>query len=96
MLEIFGVDRYVEMRGARLLSEDDCLGHPRQLFEIDVKGEPIRVLRLIGAEAHGQDRQFHLGVPLTCETAQQAVAWRDRWAPDDSSLAPLALKLWQG
>src|SRR5215510_2452448 len=96
MLEIFGVDRYIEMRGARLLSEDDCPGHPRQLFEIDVKGEPIRVLRLIGAAEDGaRDRQFHLGVPLTCETTQQAVAWRDSWVPDDRSLAPLVLKLWQ-
>ena len=96
ILEIFGADRYIETRGGRLICEDDGLGHPRQLFEIDVKGEPIRVLRLVGAvDADGRDGQFYLGVPLTCETPREAVAWRDRWAPDDWSLVPATLRLWQ-
>jgi hypothetical protein len=45
-----------------------CL--PRQLFEIDLKGEPVRVLRVVNGtvEADGRQRQFHLGVPLVCNT----------------------------
>jgi hypothetical protein len=77
MLEIFGFDRYIEARGARLIAEDQCLGLPRQLFEIDLNGERIRVLRVVNGtlEADGRRRQFHLGVPLTCNTPHEAVAW---------------------
>jgi hypothetical protein len=77
MLEIFGFDRYIEARGARLIAEDECLGLPRQLFEIDLGGEPIRVLRVINGtvEADGRQRQLHLGVPLECNTPHEAVAW---------------------
>jgi hypothetical protein len=66
MLEIFGFDRYIEARGAKLIAEDECLGLPRQLFEIDLRGQPVRVLRVVNGtvEADGRQRQFHLGVPL--------------------------------
>jgi hypothetical protein len=77
MLEIFGFDRYIEARGAKLIAEDECLGLPRQLFEIDLAGERIRVLRVVNGtvEADGRRRQFHLGVPLECNTPHEAVAW---------------------
>lgn len=77
MLEIFGFDKYIEARGARLIAEDACLGLPRQLFEIDLAGETIRVLRVVNGtvEADGRRRQFHLGVPLECNTPHEAVAW---------------------
>jgi hypothetical protein len=77
MLEIFGFDRYIEARGARLVAEDECLGLPRQLFEIDLAGERFRVLRVVNGtlEADGRRRQFHLGVPLECNTPHEAVAW---------------------
>jgi hypothetical protein len=77
MLEIFGFDRYIGARGARLIAEDECLGLPRQLFEIDLAGETIRVLRVVNGtvEPDGRRRQFHLGVPLECNTPHEAVAW---------------------
>jgi len=77
MLEMFGFDRYIEARGARLIAEDECLGLPRQLFEIDLNGETIRVLRVVNGtvELGGCRRQFHLGVPLECNTPHEAVAW---------------------
>jgi uncharacterized protein DUF6745 len=77
MLEIFGFDKYMEARGARLIAEDECLGLPRQPFEIDLRGERIRVLRVVNGtlEADGRRRQFHLGVPLECNTPHGAVAW---------------------
>jgi hypothetical protein len=77
MLEIFGFDRYIAARGASLIAEDECLGLPRQLFEIDLKGEPVRVLRVVNGtvEADGRQRQFHLGVPLECNTPHEAAAW---------------------
>jgi hypothetical protein len=77
MLEIFGFDRYIAARGAKLIAEDECLGLPRQLFEIDLRGERVRVLRVVNGtvEADGRQRQFHLGVPLECNTPHEAVAW---------------------
>jgi hypothetical protein len=77
MLETFGFDRYIEARGARFIAEDEWLGLPRHLFEIDLKGEPVRVLRVVNGtvEADGRQRQFHLGVPLICNTPHEAVAW---------------------
>jgi len=77
MLEIFGFDKYIEARGAELIAEDECLGLPRQLFAIDLGGEPVRVLRVVNGtiEPDGHRRQFHLGVPLECNTPQEAVAW---------------------
>ena len=77
MLEIFGFDRYIEARGAKLIAEDECLGLPRQLFEIDLRGERIRVLRVANGtvEADGRQRQFYLGMPLECNTPHEAVAW---------------------
>jgi hypothetical protein len=76
-LEIFGFDRYIAARGARLIAEDKCLGQPRQLFEIDLKGERVCVLRVVNGtvEADGRQRQFHVGVPLECKTPHEAVAW---------------------
>jgi hypothetical protein len=77
MLEIFGFDRYIDARGARLIAEDECLGLPRQLFEIDLGGEPVRVLRVVNGtiEVDGRQRQFHLGIPPECNTPHEAVAW---------------------
>jgi hypothetical protein len=77
MLEIFGFDKYIEARGAKLIAEDECLGLPRQLFEINIEGDRIRVLRVVNGtiEADGRQRQFHLGVPLMCNTPHEAVAW---------------------
>jgi hypothetical protein len=77
MLEIFGFDRYIEARGAELASEDECLGLPRQLFEISLSGERIRILRVVNGtiEADGRRRRFHLGVPLECDTPHEAASW---------------------
>jgi hypothetical protein len=77
MLEMFGFDRYIEARHATLIAEDECLGLPRQLFEIDLEGDIIRVLRVLNGtvEPDGRRRQFHLGVPLECNTPHEAVAW---------------------
>jgi hypothetical protein len=77
MLEIHGLELYMAKRGARLLSEDSALGRPRSLFEIDVGGDQIRVLRVENGslEPDGRRRQFHLGVPRECATPHEAVAW---------------------
>jgi len=77
MLEIFGFDKYIEARGAQLIAEDECLGLPRQLFEINLAGEPVRLLRVVNGtvEPDGRRRQFHLGVPMECNTPHEAVSW---------------------
>jgi hypothetical protein len=77
MLEIFGFDKYIEARGATLIAEDECLGLPRQLFEIRLHSEPVRMLRVVNGtvEPDGGRRQFHLSVPWWCSTPHEAVAW---------------------
>jgi hypothetical protein len=51
MLEIFSFDRYIAARGAKPIAENECLGLPRQLFEIDLRGERVRALRVVNGRS---------------------------------------------
>lgn len=77
MLEIHGFDLYIAERGAKLVDQDSALDRPRQLLDLTVRGEKIRVLQVENGtlEPDGRRRKFHLGVPAGCSTPHEAVAW---------------------
>ena len=58
-----GFELYAEQRNATIISEDDLHGHRRRLLEVEVGGEPIRIIEVINGspEPDGSRRKFHLG-----------------------------------
>jgi hypothetical protein len=63
MLEIYGFERYLNERDARLIASDELHGVPRRLHEVIVAGEPIRVIEVVNGsfEPDGSRRKFSLG-----------------------------------
>ncbi len=82
MLEIFGFERYLAEREARVIATDEVHGQPRRLLEVTVAGEPIRIVEVVNGslEPDGTRRKFHLGAarnPLSRElpsTPAEAIA----------------------
>ena len=62
-LEIFGFDRYLAAREAKVIATDELHGQPRRLLSCKVGGEKILVLEVINGsdEPDGSRRKFHLG-----------------------------------
>jgi hypothetical protein len=75
MLEIYGFDNYIYVRGAKFIAGDKYRGLRRVLYEI--AGVPGRILSVTNGteEAEGGRRQFFLIVPAECATPHEAVAW---------------------
>lgn len=76
MLEIYGFDRYIDERGAELVSEDtDGAGNPRKLYSMKVGNETVKVLQVTNSslEPDGSRRKFHIGV-VNGENPHEAVA----------------------
>jgi hypothetical protein len=77
MMEIIGWDKTMRLFGGNVIHKDECLGLPRELREIELKGERVRILRMTnGTVENGARRQFVEGVPLTVNTCHDAVAWQ--------------------
>ena len=77
MCEIVGWPRALEMLGGKTIHTDECLGLPRKLIELDLKGERVRLLLMTnGTIENGERRQFVEGVPATINTCHEAVAWQ--------------------
>lgn len=62
-LEIYGYDNYIKNRKAKLISSDELHGEKRNLYEMKVKGETIRVIEVVNGtvEPDGNKRKFILG-----------------------------------
>ena len=77
MCEIVGWPRALEMLGGKTIHADECLGLPRKLIELDLKGERVRLLHMTnGTVENGERRQFIEGVPATINTCHEAAAWQ--------------------
>jgi hypothetical protein len=77
MCEIIGWPRALEMLGGKTIHADECLGLPRKLIELDLKGERVRLLHMTnGTIENGERRSFIEGVPTTINTCHNAVAWQ--------------------
>ena len=77
MCEIIGWPRALEMLGGKTIHADECLGLPRKLIELDLKGERVRLLHMTnGTVENGERRQFIEGVPATINTCHEAAAWQ--------------------
>jgi len=63
MLEIYGFERYLAEREARVIASDELHGQPRKLYEVNVGGEPVRIVEVVNGslEPDGTRRKFHLG-----------------------------------
>lgn len=63
MLEIYGFDRYLAARNAKVVAADELHGQPRRLLETQVVGETIRIVEVVNGslEPDGTRRKFHLG-----------------------------------
>ena len=74
-LEIYGFERYLAERDAKVLSEDTEHGQPRRLLEVQVAGEPVRILEVVNSslEPDGSRRKFFLGA-MPGDTPHEAVA----------------------
>lgn len=87
MLEIYGYDKYLAERKARVISEDtDVNGHPRRLLEFSLAGDSVRVIEVVNGslEPDGSRRKFILGCVRQNDdrgrlrfpdTPAEAVAW---------------------
>ena len=82
MLEVFGFEKYIQVRGARVVDEDEMFGRPRRLLEMKVRGESMRVMDVHNGslEPDGTRRRFFLGVArhrrtgAVARTVSEAVA----------------------
>lgn len=82
MLDMYGVQRYVEGGGA-IVVHQDATG---SLYRKDVAGgdEPVVMVRVTDRtpEPNGTYREYWLRVPPTVQTAREAVAWTFGLEPD--------------
>ena len=76
MLEIYGFEKYIEVRGAKEIASDEMFGRPRRLLSMRVRGEEIRVLDVHNGslEPDGTRRRFFLGAMSGANTPHEAVA----------------------
>ena len=72
-LERFGMERFMETAGARVLDTDDDTGGPRRLLTIDWRDDEPLVCVAVRCPSTG--RQYMLRVPPTVRTCHEAVAW---------------------
>ncbi len=71
-----GFERYIEARGAKVISEDVSHGRPRRLLEVNIKGDRRRVLDVLNGslEPDGSRRRFFIGAMPGANTPHDAVA----------------------
>ncbi len=74
-LEIFGFDKYLAAREAKVIAADEVHGQPRRLLEVGVAGTPVRIVEVMNGslEADGTRRRFHLGA-MPGATPHEAIA----------------------
>jgi Domain of unknown function (DUF6745) len=62
-LEIYGFDRYLAARKAKVVAADELHGQPRRLLEVEVGGHPFRIIEVVNGslQPDGTRRKFHLG-----------------------------------
>jgi hypothetical protein len=82
-LEIFGFDRYLAARGARVIASDELHGERRRLLEVRFAGAPVRIVEVTNgsAEPDGTRRRFHLGA-MPGETPHHVIAASYGIVPD--------------
>lgn len=61
-LEIYGYDRFLAAREARVVAADELHGQPRRLLEVSVGGFPFRIVAVVNGsrEPDGTRLRFHL------------------------------------
>jgi hypothetical protein len=76
MLEIYGFERYLAERDAKLIATDELHGEPRRLLEVSVAGTPTRIVEVINGsvEADGTRRKFILGAAQRARTQPKTPA----------------------
>ena len=87
MIERFGLARYVQESGAKMLSEDkDIYDRPRKLWRKEIEDdEPLVMLQVVNSspEPDGTMKDYFLRVPPTIRTPQEAVAWTFNMEPSE-------------
>jgi hypothetical protein len=75
MLEIYGFERYLAERGAKVVAEDELHGFPRRLLDVNVAGESILLVEVHNGslEPDGSRRKFHLGAARNPQTRRPPV-----------------------
>jgi hypothetical protein len=78
MCEVIGWDRALEMLDGTCVSTDIIHGQARELIDIVVGDERMRVIRLRNGtlEPDGSRREFIEGVPLEVRSPHEAEAWQ--------------------
>ena len=76
MLEVFGFEKYIAVRGAKEIASDEMFGRQRRLLSMTVRGEEIRVLDVWNGslEPDGTRRRFFLGAMRGANTPHEAAA----------------------
>lgn len=82
MIERYGLSRYIQESGAKLISEDRYGQLYRKTMPDD---RPIVMVKVINStpEPDGTNRVYFLRVPDWCHTAHQGVAWGFGLTPDE-------------
>jgi len=79
MIERVGRERYISEGGAQIIHRDlDGLGHHRRLLLVPRLGDtPMVMVEVLNStpEPDGSVKTYHLRVPPTMRTCQEAVAW---------------------
>lgn len=83
-LEIYGYDRYLQERKARVIATDEIHGEQRRLLEVSVANQPVRILEVVNGteEPDGTKRKFHLGAMPGSTDTHNAVARSYGFNPD--------------
>ena len=74
-LEIFGFEKYLAARSAKVIATDELHGQPRRLLEVTIAREPVRIVEVNNGslEPDGSRRRFHLGA-MRGDTPHEVVA----------------------
>ena len=98
-MEIYGFDRILKEKKAKLISKEDVNNLPVELYHINIKNkhskssrmspnnddEILALIRVLDGTPHvnGERKVYYLSVPPRMKGAKEAVAWTFRKEPDD-------------
>lgn len=74
-LEIYGFDRYLALKNAKLVAADELHGQPRRLLEVIILGRPYRIVEVVNGslEPDGTRRKYYLGA-MPGDTPAEVIA----------------------
>lgn len=85
-LEIFGFERYLAVRPARVIATNELHGEQRRLLEIMMRGAPVRIIEVVTGSTEPDGGRYLLAA-MPGDTPHEVIAASYRMAPARSRAA---------